>query len=167
MRSAGREFETFWDEIGGVAAERLPLADMDPLVRFLLEHYLGLRGPVGRLPGRPDIDPARLVRVLPLMHMMDVMSGPPLRFRYRLVGSRLSAQVGRDPTGTFMDEYPGGTGSTHDTLVRVATRRAVSWRRGRPLLPHLPDYKWLERIVLPLARDGRTVDMTIGLTVMV
>lgn len=43
----------------------------------------------------------------------------------------------------------------------------TSIRRGRPQLPHLPDYKWLERIVLPLARDGRTVDMTIGLTVMV
>lgn len=31
----------------------------------------------------------------------------------------------------------------------------------------LLDYRWIERILLPLARDGRNVDMVIGMAVMI
>ncbi len=161
------EFERFWDEIGTVPLDSLPLAEMDSRVRLLVERYKALCGPDGRIPGRQDIDPADLTAVLPVLHMMDVVPGSPRRFRYRLVGTRLVTQIGRDITGTYMDEYKGGVDAAHRSANHVVDHRAMSWRRGQPLLPHLPEYKWLERLLLPLARDGRNVDMTIGVTVLV
>lgn len=39
------------------------------------------------------------------------------------------------------------------------------WRRGPPGVHHATYVNTLERVVLPLATDGRTVDMLLGMTV--
>ena len=41
----------------------------------------------------------------------------------------------------------------------VAETGKASWRRGTPLLRHLPNISRIERIYLPLARNGKDVDM--------
>jgi hypothetical protein len=53
---------------------------------------------------------------------------------------------------------------TMRTTCRFA-RGHASWRRGRPGFHVHADYYEMERVMLPLARDGATVDMILAITV--
>ena len=119
----------------------------------------------GRLmPSRADIDPADLKPHLPQIVLLDV-ERDPLRFRYRLVGTEVT-RVRRgtnksDPTGTYVDEVTHHQGTS---AVLAHYRRVVQERK--PSLDHGtytpdPDRPWARftRLVMPLARDGETVDM--------
>src|SRR4029453_3135058 len=55
-------------------------------VREMYEHWAALRGD-RVLPHRDDLDPARIIRYLPGIMLVDVLWGPPLDFVYRLVGT--------------------------------------------------------------------------------
>ena len=64
----------------------------------LYRHWDGLCG--GRaMPRRPDFDPLALPALLGNLILIDVLGRAPLRFRYRLVGSKLTERIGRDMTG--------------------------------------------------------------------
>lgn len=120
----------------------------------------------GALPPRTAIDPAAIKDQLATLWMVDVVYPAPLRFRYRLAGTRLREATGREMTGLWFDEahpevanQPGG----FTRFTRVATQSAVDWRRGRPalLLPRA-DFVELENLLLPMASDGRTVDIILA-----
>jgi len=72
--------------------------------RRLLDYWHAKRGS-RRMPARADIDPAELVPLLPNLMLIDA-AGDPLRFRFRLVGTRVARASGEDRTGHFLDEYP-------------------------------------------------------------
>lgn len=111
-----------------------------------------------RMPGRADFDPAAIRTALPHLLLLDIVDG---RFRYRLVGTQVSADIGRDMTGTFAGSHvhpPGYAQAIIDLYERVR-------RSGRPLFA-LADYETpagviqaLSRLLLPLGADGRNVDM--------
>ena len=49
-------------------------------------------------------------------------------------------------------------------LEAVVRDRRPDWRRGVPKVEHAKHVSELERVMLPLASDGVTVDMLIGAT---
>ncbi|MCR9070332.1 MAG: PAS domain-containing protein [Alphaproteobacteria bacterium] len=118
------------------------------------------------LPARADIDPSDIPTVLPHMTLVerDADTG---RMRYRLFGSALVDLIGRDPTGQYLDEvYPDFNGSPSKIYrEQVFDMGKPSHRIGRPTLRFAKDFYSVERLYLPLAEDGRNVDMVIGVLV--
>jgi hypothetical protein len=117
-----------------------------------------------RLPGREEIDPLELPDLLPKLFLLDVVtSGAARRYRFRLTGTEFVNAFGPHLTGRWVDEIgpPGRTGpliAAYETVV--ATRRPHFWRSV--IKP--PDRNPLRyrRLICPLAADGETVDMLIG-----
>ena len=122
--------------------------------------------PVDGIPGRQHFDPAAVKRLLPGVWLLDVQK-EPFRLRYRLVGTRVAAMIGHDVTGLWVDVAHAD--ATHrpgyfDRYRGVVETRVPSWRRGRPTLWVHQDYSIIENIVLPLAANGREVDMLLAST---
>jgi hypothetical protein len=139
----------------------------DARVEQLYEHWLGLRPGPGVLPGRQHLDPVSLpVSLLPFLWLADV-ERTPLRFRYRLLGTEHVRVLGRDYTGHWIDEaHPNFVGSAaYGQFVAAAERGEVGYRCGNTLIILPKDYRSMERLILPLARDGREVDMLLAISV--
>jgi hypothetical protein len=131
-----------------------------PGLRALYDYWDGCRQG-GRLPGRQHIDPLHIPDLLPNLMLFDVAA--PDDLRYRLVGTALVARLGRDPTGLpAQDGYLGEDWEKirPDYLYVVAERRpCLRWNAVLgPRAKRLP----YQRLLLPLARDGATVDMLLA-----
>lgn len=88
-------------------ADRLRRLDLSQLrserLRRLHEYWRAKAGAEGSVPRRRDIDPAEFPDLLPNLMLVDVEHSP-LRFRYRLVGTRVVDFSYHDFTGTYLDE---------------------------------------------------------------
>src|SRR3546814_15466946 len=69
----------------------------------LFAYWASLRGG-GRLPGRRDLDPAAMKRLLPTVSLIDVARRDPPDFRIRLAGTALYSVYGREITGRTLGE---------------------------------------------------------------
>lgn len=140
-------------------------SDWHPQISALHAYWSAI-APPGLLPGRQHVDPTAIPRLLPHVWMMDVQSSP-LRFRWRLIGTE--AQAGKlllRPGDRLDDHLEGEELARAEAVLReVVQGRRPSWARGRPVMPHAATVLSLERVILPLARDGETVDMLLGATV--
>lgn len=143
---------------------------MGPFARALYAYWLDLHPDDTTLPGRRHFDPVDLARrhpqILPNLWLVDV-EREPLRFRYRLVGGALVdagavARVGRYVDRTVDLARPG---NLNEALSGVARDRQPSHRKGPPNMPHDRHVSRLERLSLPMAADGRTVDLILSITV--
>lgn len=120
------------------------------------------KAPQGGLPARADLEPSQIVRLLPYLFLVDVVAGSG-RFRYRLVGTRITEWSGGDATGWYMDDPRCGSGGA--VLQALHAEVAAS---GRPLATTGEEALFkgslllFDRLLLPLAADGRTVDMILG-----
>jgi hypothetical protein len=143
-------------------------ADCDPRLRRLYDYWLSLRPAAGGWPGRQHIDPAAICDLLPWIWMVDVERNP-LRFRYRLLGTEQVQAMERDLTGRFLDEAHTSfvTSVSYPQYVAAAERAEIGYRRGPPVFHLNKDYVALERLLLPLAKDGATVDVLLAITVYV
>jgi hypothetical protein len=94
------------------------------------------------------------------------VDGETGRYRYRLVGTRMVEAMGRDLTGQWYDEaHPGAAQHPmHAFLQQRILAGIPTWRRGRPWLHVDPNIYEIEQILLPLAKDGRQVDMVLAMT---
>lgn len=115
------------------------------------------------LPGRQHLDPVDIPQLLPNIRILDVVGRPP-RYRTRLMGTGVVRSVGEDHTSQWLDEvFPGFEKSSAalglDTVVRTG---ALNWRRGNPRVFAGKEYMVIERVYLPFAQDGRTVDMILS-----
>lgn len=140
-------------------------AAWDVRVRQLYEHWQSIHPAPGVLPGRQHFDPLLVPQLLPWIWLVDIHRAP-LRFKFRLYGTQHILPSGGDHTGKWIDEaYPNFvTSDVYPDYVRVAEEGVPSYRKGNASY-HAPDYKIIERIMLPLAADGRTVDMIMAITV--
>ena len=145
------------------------LAQVEPPTAALRAHqellaYWTARKDRGRLPGRASIDPRDLKRLLPTVSLIDVRrDGAERRYRLRLAGTGLYRVFGGEITGKALEEvYPAEICATWrselDGVVE-SCRPAVgvqsfAWRGAAHL-----STMWLR---LPLATDGREVDMILG-----
>lgn len=88
-------------------AERLRRMELPQMqsqrLHRLHEYWRSKMGAQGEVPRRRDIDPSEVRELLPNLMMVDV-ERDPLRFRYRLVGTRVVDFSYRDFTGTYLDE---------------------------------------------------------------
>ena len=134
----------------------------DPRLRTLLDYWDSKRRD-GRLPRRADIDPLEIPSLLPHIMLIDRLAEPE-RFRYRLVGTAIveirQGLTPVDPTGRFVDEVPHRM--SVDWLIDGMRRAA---RNRHPIRDHgtyRPEHDKTgsyERLSLPLADDGETVNM--------
>lgn len=136
-------------------------ADADAPGNWLLAYWRARRRP-GVLPGRQDIDPVDIrPDVLPNMFLMDVVPAQPRRrYRFRLIGTRMVEVAGADPTGRFVDEFvdPARVDEAHAWQDRTVDE-PEAWLYSAPLAFKHRDWTWAWRLSLPLATDGKTVDM--------
>lgn len=114
----------------------------------------------GRLPARADFPAESLTPWLGHIQLVErVGDGDAVRHRVRLVGTRIVYYEGRDNTGLFLDD-----------IVPIDERAEVIEPYRRCAEMRAPVYSafyscseaaissQLERLILPLATDGKTVD---------
>jgi hypothetical protein len=116
-----------------------------------------------RLPGRRDVDPGGLKRLLPTISLIDVLREPALDYRIRLAGTALYGVYGREITGRKLGEVYNSAAADYwrsELAAVVADGRpavgvhSLAWRGASHL-----SILWMR---LPLASDGRQVDMVLG-----
>lgn len=116
----------------------------------------------GRLPARSDIDPLDLPRRWPSLKLVDVVRfDGRRRFRFRLMGEDHVAVLGCNATGRFVDDV---WEIVHDDCGILARYEAVCDRRQahywvRSFIDPSRSWRYYERVIMPLAEDGITVDM--------
>lgn len=124
-------------------------------------YWAGLRRGA-RLPARADIQPAELKRLLPTVSLIDVRRDP-LTFRIRLAGTGLYGVYGREITGRSLNDVYSASAADYwrQELTAVVEERrpgvgvhSLAWRGAGHL-----SILWLR---LPLASNGRDVDMILG-----
>jgi hypothetical protein len=150
-----------------VSRAELPAAAAaaDPRFREFYEYWRSKAPAEGGLPGRQHIDPVEIPYLLPGIVLFDVVrDATRLRFRWRLIGTAVVDAVGRDYTGRFIDEVIITAGSyevLHDVLLGIVqTKQPHFWRTH--IRASARNFRWLQRLALPLAGDGETVDMLIA-----
>lgn len=57
------------------------------------------------LPRRQDVDPAKLGTSLPWVYLVEVVTGEPLDFRYRIIGEQLTRGLGQNITGGLHTQH--------------------------------------------------------------
>lgn len=131
------------------------------VVRYWLEVH-----PRDRLPTRADFDPVQVPQALRNIALTDV-ERDPLRFRVRLMGTEVVQAFGRDFTGGYLDEaIPGFEGSVvQRQRIEVAVTGLPGHYHGYGSVPFKLDFAPIERVYLPFAEDGRTVDMILSMTI--
>ena len=131
----------------------------------LYDYWVKIRPGDVALPGRQHLDPIEIPDLLPYFFLIDVEK-EPLRFRYRVVGTTLETELGHKLTGVWLhDAFADFSGSLlEQQLTSVAANAEPIYHKG-PLLTSIDkDFLWIERLILPLARDGSTVDMLMGVS---
>lgn len=112
-------------------------------------------------PRRFEIEPSRISELLPETFMLEAVDDETLR--YRLAGTRLSSQFGRDFRGAnFLDQWdPRERASVMSKIETVITSgfaaviiSEASSARGRKAI--------FESVLLPLVHTGRTIDRILG-----
>lgn len=114
----------------------------------------------GRLPTRADFTPESMTPWMGHIQIVGVVrDNGAVRFRVRLVGTRIVYYEGRDNTGVFLDEVVPE--EQHDEVLEPY-RRSLDER-----IPVYSEFyscaedaisSKLERLILPLATDGIAVD---------
>lgn len=129
--------------------------------REVFDYWSSLKN--GRdLPLRTDFKPAKIVRRLPTISLVDVAFDFS-RFRFRLVGTGLREIFGEEVTGRYLDQIPYGVQHDHwhDIYRRVA-------RSGQPAQGYTP-LLWRDRpsvvqawLRLPFADEAGVVNVILG-----
>jgi hypothetical protein len=134
------------------------LAISDERLQRLYAYWLGKRGD-RFAPTRADILPDEIKDLLPWVFLMEQVGE---RLRYRLAGDAFREMYGEKLIGKFMDEIDTDhvTAAYIGEYARAAAEGPVvrQWKFIKNSGRHL-EY---ERIIMPLASDGKTVDMFLG-----
>lgn len=110
------------------------------------------------MPARADLSPADLVKILAKVMLVDVLPQAP-HFHFRVVGTNIADWIKFDATGQTLDavepeNYRRMLFATYMECVGARTPIAHRILWDSKEVPHR--YK---RLIMPLAADGRNVDM--------
>ncbi len=132
-----------------------------PELKDLLDIWNALRHG-RRMPARPNLDPFAVKSHLGNLFLVDV-EREPLRFRYRLVGTKITNAVRRDVTGRYFEDIY--TGRLLESMIEVQSwvvnERAPLRIFSRTGHPHTRVYAY-DGLLLPLSADSETVNMVLG-----
>ena len=122
----------------------------------LYDYWTQRRG-AHRYPARADLDPLDMSYLLGELIILDVFY-EPLRFKYRLHGTKLVTRAGIDMTGKFVHEWPAPEYRARLTHAYSRTVEAGEPQRGERAI--IDDGRWREYefLILPLAANGHTID---------
>lgn len=152
-------------------AEQSAIGDLPdgchPRIRAIYEYWRAIH-PTEGLPGRQHFDPLDIPALLPDIFLLDVRSDGP-SFQFRLIGTGVTALYGREFTGQpFEAAYEDGKAAPiYQDACAILTDKAPRWRRSPPAFQRSRDYLLLERLLLPLAENGATVDILLGFLLVV
>jgi hypothetical protein len=150
----------------GADRVELPPDAKDPRFRAFYDYWRS-KAPPGQLPGRQHIDPVEMKAFLPYIVLFDVirLEDGRYRFRHRLVGTHVSLLLSAIKPLTFVDEiaYPEHYEKLHyPEMVRIIERHEAHYtQREVPVM--VRNFTQFQRLKLPMASDGVTVDMVIAL----
>lgn len=124
--------------------------------------YWSARAVDGRVLRRADFHPEDLPGLLPHLFLADRLDGPPLDFRFRLVGTAIAFVEG-EHTGRQLSEllprsrYPDVWGHYERALAgELCLRRETLGWQGRAHVPY-------EVLLLPMMRAGPAIDALLGM----
>jgi hypothetical protein len=143
-----------------------PPAEAHPKIVQLIRHWQALAPAPGMLPGRQHFDPLRVHQLMPHLWLVDVVPDDPRRYRVRLVGGALVNARAPIRRGHFLSDAmtPEEARRSNELFGRIASLRHVDWRRGPSVLRHMDHVFALERVMMPMAADGVSVDMMLCMT---
>lgn len=127
------------------------------VLRYLVAHWQRMRGS-RRMPARADFDPLAVRFALGYISLIEVHRDP-LRFYFRLDGTKQVDLFGVDCTRRYLDETMP---ADHTKMATASYREVVErgepryHRRKIPLYERLIDY---EIVILPFSNDGERVDL--------
>jgi hypothetical protein len=150
-----------------VCAFETDTSSWNPKVVRFFKYWLSLK-PSHGLPGRQHFDPLDIPDLMPRIWMLDVLR-EPLRYRYRLVGTKEAEIFRRDVTGEFFDEvhsHPHDECETYGRFYKAVHDRAATYRRGNLVGIYNKEHVGVENCIVPMARDGRTVDLLIAFSAL-
>jgi hypothetical protein len=129
-----------------------------------LYDYWRARCESDRLPARRNVDPVEMAFILANLILVDVERGPDGvldGFRYRLIGTNLVDRLHIEMTGRRLDTHPDPNFRALAQRVyrRVAEGMPIVVRQSA-VIDNRP--RFYEVVLLPLAADGRTVDMVLA-----
>jgi hypothetical protein len=147
------------DDASIAARHTLPPGASHPMLRFAFDYWLA-KAPAGLLPGRQHIDPIELRSILPNVILIDVeRDQAEPRFRIRLVGTGVTEATGRDLTGRYVEPAnQNGNVSVVQRLIGLVETQQPYYALDKVTVPER-QHLVLHRLAMPLARDGKTVDM--------
>lgn len=127
--------------------------------------YWRRQTPSGRLPGRQHLDPIDMPRhLLPRVMLFDVERAfDRVLFRVRLTGTKIVELLGCEPRGVLLHQRGLAEAGSLAATLDAATALAAPVVYSAPFVPARGRRLWARRLGLPLARDGRTVDMVLGI----
>jgi len=127
------------------------------IARRLLAYWHERRGE-RRFPARGDIDPADFAYALGTVSLIECVGRPP-RFRYRVVSTGLTRQLGYEMTGRFTADIPEPNVRAYveQLYARVCAEGEPRHEIGDIVID---GRQWsYEMLALPLSRDGARPDM--------
>ena len=144
-------------EMGASRGARVLPAIRSDVLRHLVAHWEGLRGS-RRMPTRADFDPLQVRYALGHISLIEVHRDP-LRFYFRLDGTKQVELFGVDCTRRYLDEaMPGDHAVMAGASYREVVENAAPRYHRRTIQFHerLIDY---EVVILPFSSDGELVDI--------
>jgi hypothetical protein len=128
----------------------------DPRIVRLYDYWTQRRGS-RRFPARNDLDPLDMKYLLGELVLLDVHY-EPLRFKYRLHGTKLVTRAGFDMTGEWVHDWPAP--QYRARLISAYTRTVEAGEPQRGARAIFDDRRWREYefLILPLATDGLMID---------
>jgi hypothetical protein len=125
----------------------------------LCRYWLAKRGDRA-MPARSDIDPGEIYALLPYLTILDKVDG---QFRYRLHGSAVAREIGRDMTGAIIGSYvstPQSAAAMRAVCQRVFARAHPVFSTGEIIVKSDSAHN-VSVLFLPLSEDGLAVNMTV------
>jgi hypothetical protein len=127
------------------------------VLRRLVAHWSRIRGQ-GRMPARVDLDPLEVRYALGYISLIEVHRDP-LRFYFRLDGTKQAELFGVDCTRRYLDEVmpPDHAHMASASFSDAVQRREPRYyRRQIAFHGRLIEY---EVVILPFSSDGEWVDL--------
>lgn len=135
--------------------------------RELRDVWLSAGGNSGIVPDWRTFDPFQAPQILPHLVVVDV-HWSPLRFRYRVIGTRVAELAGRDATGRWLDEelYGESLETMLWTYRRCAETETPLATVGRVHFAERKEWITLEHLFLPFSRYGDGLDTILSSVVI-
>ena len=137
----------------------------DERIQEFYNYWVSIHPSEHQLPSRAHFAPEQIPALLPRTWMFNVYHNP-LRFKFRLLGTSIAPVVGKEASGEWLDEaFPDlvNTG-VYDDYSYVAKNNKPLYRNGQPQY-FMPDYKNIERLILPLVDEKGACEILLGISI--